>query len=925
MEKEALNKSTKNFDDIELKKINLFNSSLDKDNDIRAKSQKQNTFIFNPPNFQNSISIMDKTNEFFKSKLDNYKQFEERKNIDFDKYQDLKEKSISSKNFSNNTTENNRLNSNVNSNKVIDKNNIKEILNQNKNIINKINNIMNNNLNDKKAKTKFDYSKDQNNIYLENKNNIISNIEKDNKNDIQNKKESKTFFNYNEEYQNKMGGKDRYLENIQKFNEEKNANIDNKSNNSLTEPMKYTPNYTFGKNETNMKNESLSNFNIKKDIISKDINEISKIYKQPLNTYSNKYNNLIDRKEYNFNYRSNDSFNNINKTGIQQIENKIDIKVNNYPENKSNLSLNDNYNLNNEYLSKINNGNGLKYNNYLKNNDFAIKTNNYLLDNENKFSSLLNSKNLSEKEIKMEIGNKEKNILKGRPELISNEINKRENIYNNGQVENIKKEESQIKPLTPAKYNDNYNITINDNFYKDFLKEIKNKDAIINKSSLYGITNNTQKKKSLSVGNKQIEIKDYINNYSSIYKNNEYKSDINNNIFNRNNNLENEYNLYKDKETEIKTNPNSFFQLQDKVNYTQNNNINNNLFYKLNSFNGKTKISQNLSSYLDETIKNNDEAITKNSGPETIKNYQISLTPNGLYRNNKIDNNLFNIINSGSNNYTNLIYHKNYSNKDNNYNMRDEIVKTLSTNNYNSMTQTRFYRNRDFPELNYDNEKLTTLNTMKDYNIKSYLNKNFKKQNSSRSFSHLNFDLEQDYINNYNNYIPNSQKNILINSNYNTLTNNSRNNNILYQSNTCRNKLNSYRCKCTLRKGKSYNDFTKLFENNKNGNNINDSLKRNFRINKDEYYGVSSNIIKRNNYNSLVYNTFSQNNNSFNYHNSNQRNICEKCNRTHYNNENNINIGNVFRNCNTLRLCNTCKNLIRDGNLNKRNNNFLFV
>ena len=87
MEKEALNKSTKNFDDIELKKINLFNSSLDKDNDIRAKSQKQNTFIFNPPNFQNSISIMDKTNEFFKSKLDNYKQFEERKNIDFDKYQ----------------------------------------------------------------------------------------------------------------------------------------------------------------------------------------------------------------------------------------------------------------------------------------------------------------------------------------------------------------------------------------------------------------------------------------------------------------------------------------------------------------------------------------------------------------------------------------------------------------------------------------------------------------------------------------------------------------------------------------------------------------------------------------------------------------------------------------------------------------------
>ena len=249
--------------------------------------------------------------------------------------------------------------------------------------------------------------------------------------------------------------------------------------------------------------------------------------------------------------------------------------------------------------------------------------------------------------------------------------------------------------------------------------------------------------------------------------------------------------------------------------------------------------------------------------------------------------------------------------------MEEEIVKTLSENNNNSMTQTRFYRNRVLPELKYENDKINDLNEMKDYNFKNFennnLRNNFIKQNSIKSFSRLNFDLDKDYINNsnkYNNFITNSQNNTLINKTYKTLTNNARNNSILYQKNKYSNKLNTYRCKCTLRKGRSSNDITKINENNKKESSIIASLSNNINSKNTEYYGISSNITKRNNYNNLIYDTFNKNNSSANYHNANQRNICEKCREIHFNKENNGIIGNGFRNCNTLRLCNTCKKLV---------------
>ena len=924
MENKALKKLSNNFDDIEMKKINYFNSSFGKDNDILEQTKAENIISNNPSNLKISLSIMDKANDLFKSKLDNNKYFEETKNIDYDIYQDIKEKTIPSKNFLKNAN-----------------------LYQNANIADKINNIMDRGLNDEKTKINFDYSNSPNNIYLINKKGIISNKKKDIKYNIK-EKEGKTIFNYNEESQKKLGREERHIENIEQYNKEKNIIIkDNEKNSGLVNPinninLSSTPNYTLVKNSTNMKYDEISNIDVNKDI-SNDIKEKTQDYKPPLKTYYNSYKKLIDNKEYNFNYRSDESFNNINKQSTQTIETnyKIDLKVNNLSENKSNINSNNNYNLNNDYLSKINNDNRLKFNNYLNSNDLDIKKNNYLYNNDNKYSSSLDSNDMTEKEreIKIQIENEEKKLKKleeeknqlikeekERRETIVNEINKRENISNNEQVKKNKKEESQIKEISSNKYNINSNI--NYNFCKDFLKEIQNRNEIINKNALNTINNNinkyakinintTHKNKSLSVGNKQIEIKEYINNYNSSYKKNDYKSN-NNSIYNRNNNLENVNRLTKNKkrfESEKKYNVNSYFQLKDRINNTEINNINTNLYFNINSYNDKNKNDQSLSSYIDETNKDNNALISKVNEPKNIKNYQVSFTPNGCYRNIKNDNNF---INLRTDNFDNLLYNKNYYiNNDKYNNMEEEIVKTLSENNNNSMTQTRFYRNRVLPELKYENDKINDLNEMKDYNFKNFennnLRNNFIKQNSIKSFSRLNFDLDKDYINNsnkYNNFITNSQNNTLINKTYKTLTNNARNNSILYQKNKYSNKLNTYRCKCTLRKGRSSNDITKINENNKKESSIIASLSNNINSKNTEYYGISSNITKGNNYNNLIYDTFNKNNSSANYHNANQRNICEKCREIHFNKENNGIIGNGFRNCNTLRLCNTCKKLV---------------
>ena len=251
------------------------------------------------------------------------------------------------------------------------------------------------------------------------------------------------------------------------------------------------------------------------------------------------------------------------------------------------------------------------------------------------------------------------------------------------------------------------------------------------------------------------------------------------------------------------------------------------------------------------------------------------------------------------------------------------------------MTQTRFYRTRIFPDVNYENDKIKDLNLdyNNNYNFNNIRN-SLKKQNSQRNISHLNFDLDKEYINNtnkYNNYMSNSHNNNILNKTYNTFNNSLPINNNLYPINRINENINTCKCKCSLRKGRSYNDFTKLYEpNNINNNSFINSFVKDYGTNnmiKKTDYGLSSNIIQRNNnYTNLYYNTFNKNNNSFNYNisNLNHRNICEKCARTHFYNENNSNFSNCFRNPNTLRLCSTCKNMYDGGNIIKRNSNFIF-
>ena len=987
---------TNNFDDIDIKKINYIDSSLqskkENEKDVVDESPKKSISNHKNLNSQKMFSIIDKTSDLFSIKSDNNKQVEERKNIDMEK--------------TNTNKYGLKLSDKLN-HKKIDKSNIKDILSQNKKILSDITNIINN---DNKNKRELNYanvyyqnsfrtSQNNNLTSKENKNeennsNImnVTNISKNENNNIR-----KTYFNYNKEYQKKMGGEDNYLENIEKYNKETNDknieikynNTDKFDNNINGEKIISSSGLVFGKKDLK---------NVKTMDILKSKNDLDKKLDEKLpnsNSSFNNYNKLINKKEYNFNYRNDDSFNIINKTDTQPILNiyktEIEPKLNNFLDNKKTKIEAIKFNPSNEYYLKPDNDNNnnintLKYNNSITNNDFKMENNDLLFNNS--YNSSMNSYNFEEKErqIKFQIENEEKKLKqleeeknklikeeKERRQIIYNELSKREKSYKENNIDTInlleknKRIEYQMNSIdsnnleTSKKY-ENLNTSQNENYYKDYLKEISNRNELINKKTLEVINNNinkektnvntnvtnidnkvniyekintnlttnlnNSKKKSLSVNNRQLEIKDYIHNYSN-GSNNKNFNITTNNLYDKTLKTINNINTYKTNllryDSERKYNVNSYFQLKEKENtYTS---------QPKPYYNNYTD-EQSLSSYIDETNKENN--INAHN-----KYYQGSLTPKGLFRNNKTDNNIVNMPNFREAPVDNLLYNNNYYNSNNN-----EIIKTLSTNNYSTMTQTRFYRNRAFPDNNYDNDnyKLKTLNTVKDYKsefdlINNNAN-NFKKQNSTRSLFHLNFDLDKDFIDNsikYN-YIPNSSSQSssrLINDNtfkFNTLasSNNIRNNN-LYKSNKYT-KSNSYRCKCSLRKGRSYNDFTKLIEPNDNSisinNNVNSLLKN--LGNNNTGHDIATNLIKRNNYNNIVYKAFNQNNNSVNYQNGNYRNICQKCSEKHYFNENNGNyanignIGNGFRNYNNVKLCATCRKLFNDLNRNKRNNRFLF-
>jgi hypothetical protein len=280
------------------------------------------------------------------------------------------------------------------------------------------------------------------------------------------------------------------------------------------------------------------------------------------------------------------------------------------------------------------------------------------------------------------------------------------------------------------------------------------------------------------------------------------------------------------------------------------------------------------------------------------------------------------------------------------------------------MTQTRFYRNKASPEAtlsNYSNDKLntiTSLNTIRDYNNKNYGSYiGFKKQNSTRSFSNLNFDINKDLISNStkyaninannNNYISNRQNSTILNNTLTTLTNNTQTNNYYNITSNINNNIdnklnNTTKCKCTLRKGKSYSNIDKFIDSDSlNESNLVDFYSKNYKNNYNNTsekllpnynkgYGAST-YNKRNIYRNATLNNYNKINNNSSKYNNNNANICDKClqkyfsNRNFYNMENNVSNGNIGFANNNMRICETCKKLGAGENGIKRVNYFPFA
>ena len=697
-----------------------------------------------------------------------------------------------------------------------------------------------------------------------------------------------------------------------------------------------------------------------------------------------------------------------------ELTKRDNININNNNTNiNMNMNMNSNTNIENSKRLNIIKSYQEKTNNQLK--DLLIQTKN----DDDKIKPMANNPNITNSATNL-ISNINMN-MNGNTNTNSMNMNLTQNYnsYNiNSNINTISKEKSS--PNLSQKYPvPNYSTNSidsekNDNYYREFLKQIQDRNEQINKKTFDTINNNlnknnqnfnyekinkneinVQKKKSLSVGHKQIEIKEYMNNYTLNYNNYDSKKYLNNNTYSNAStiNVKNEYNLNTDNtnnsvnkktryESEKKYNINSYFQLKDKENDLKNKKT---IFnYDIN-YDNKNKYEQTLSSYNDENNKENNKA---NNTTNNTRIYPLSYTPKGLYRSNKTENNLLNNTylpknTIDNNNYNNrLIYNDNNNNKqnylNNSKNIRDEIIKTLTTNNYNSMTQTRFYRNKDLPETtlsNYSNENLNTitnLNTIRDYNNKIYESYNgFKKQNSTRSFSNLNFDINKDlisnatkYVNtnintntNANSYMSNRQNSTIVNNTLTTLSNNTEttqtnnyyniNNTItsnINNNNSIDNKLNNTnKCKCTLRKGKSCSNIDKYIDSDSfNESNLVDFYSKNYKYNYNNTngklmpnynkgYGAST-YNRRNTYRNATLNNFNKiNNNSFKYNNNNA-NICDKCfqkyfsNRNFYNMENNGSSGSTgFANNNNMRICETCKKLGAAENGIKRVNYFPFA
>ena len=824
-----------------------------------------------------------------------------------------------------------------------------------------------------------------------------------------------------------------------------------KMNQAITQPVQEGKAYTSLSNNNTTSNNNINKINITNINTTSSSSKVATNYNEVnIKNDSSKYSNFLSSNDLKIK-KEFKQYNTLEPNNVADKENKIKLQIENeekklrkLEEEKSQLikdtketrqvfynelAKRDSININNASINTNTNIENSKRLNIIK--AYQEKTNNQLKElliqtknDDNKMKPITNNPKITNSATNLN-SNINMNINTNMNTNTNNmNMNLRHNYnsYNiNSNINTFRKEKSSQnlsqKYSLPNYSTNSIESEKNDDYYRDFLKQIQDRNEQINKKTYDTINNNlnknssnfnyekinkneinVQKKKSLSVGHKQIEIRDYNNNYTLNYNNYDTKNYLNNNTYSNAStiNVKNEYNLNTVNttnnvnkktryESEKKYNINSYFQLKDKEDDLKNKKT---IFnYDVNNYDNKNTYEQTLSSYNDE---NNKESNKVSNTTNNTRSYPMSYTPNGLYRSNKTENNLLNdnylpkntieISNNNNNINNRLIYNNNTNNQNylnNSKNIRDEIIKTLPTNNYNSMTQTRFYRNKAFPETtlqNYSNDKLNTitnLNTIRDYNNKNYENYNgFKKQNSTRSLSSLNFDINKDlisnstkYVNtnintntntntspnsNNNSYLSNRQNTTIINNTLNTLSNNTQTNNYyninssINNNNNIDNKLNNQtKCKCTLRKGKSYSDidkfidsdsfnegkFVNYYSKNYNYNNTNEKIMPTY----NKGYGAST-YNRRNTYRNATLNNFNKiNNNSFKYNNNNA-NICDKCvkkyfsNRNFYNMENNISSSNTgFANNNNMRICENCQKLGAGENGIKRVNYFPFA
>ena len=851
-----------NIDDLGTKRPNFIKPS----NNF-SSSMNKNMLLYNDANRINQNLIMEKSKNPYIGKMD-MKRDEERKNIENDISLITREKTTSNYNsFMNINKENNGLSSNrVTYNY------------QNKNFSNTINNDMT------KSKTKPESTIMNNNTYLSK----ITLGEKNKENDIS-KFEGKTYYNYNQEYQRKHGGKDNYLENIEKYNSTKN-------------------NLNLTKDGMEVKKNDYSNS--KSMLANKMIN--------------NKSTSQLNTKDYFFDYKAKEPFEKINQTLTNKKQDDSSKKystINSNINSSKTIGIKNFVNQDNNDIS-IKNG-SLKFNSPMGINDFKMKKD---FSNINKYNTIEpNSNDDLVKSMKLKIENDEKKL--NNFENKNNLINKRDNININNNsnkynLDNIKSYQEKNKNDFKTKINEgqiktfnnsrNLNLTTNmkilsssniksveneknNGKYEQITKKIfdtannnfNTSTTNYNYERFNQFSNSILDRKSLSVGHGQTGMKDnsfsYDKNINKNYLNsnnfNDTKSNIIKSEYNTNYaNIMNKVNTKTRYSSEKKFNINSYLQMNDKNNKSNLDNIK--TIYNYN-YNSKSGNEQTLSSYSDDANKeiNNAKNISGN------RNYLSASASKDVLRNNKNESNSFNNnflkLKTIDNNYT-LYSSKNYlNNNSTNY-------KTLSTNDLIPKNSTIFNLNKTSMISNYSNNKVnkkTPFNSITEYNAKSFDNlNNFKKQNSTRSFSNLSFDLDKEYINNSNrgintnDFLSNSQNGSLLNKTIVTLSNNKNDNNFNIRNNTVDNRFNyANKFKCNLRKEISSNNANKFIDSDALAMgeflNLNEkNFKYNTKIGKNIYElnkenGPASSF-KKNNAANMTFNKFNKINNNYSYNNN---------------------------------------------------------